>query len=111
MKDGVHPDGRPKRSDVVSPIIKVTNTIELGTENTFSEENWEDLHADLLEEFQRYGDILFHFLVRPYQATVGGKILTVFFFLTFFIMSHLLFFSLCKLAKAGTLFVEYSTNA
>ena len=74
MKDGVHPDGRPKRSDVVSPIIKVTNTIELGTENTFSEENWEDLHADLLEEFQRYGDILFHFLVRPYQATVGGKI-------------------------------------
>lgn len=51
MNEGVHPDGRPKRTDVVSPIIKVTNTILLGTENTLSDENWEDLHADLLEEF------------------------------------------------------------
>ncbi|KAL4502294.1 hypothetical protein ABPG72_011881 [Tetrahymena utriculariae] len=84
FQDSGDDKNKNKKSELVSTIIKVTNTIQLGTEGTLTEENWQDLHADLLSEFERYGTIEFHFIIRPYQATVG--------------------------AKAGTLFVQYATK-
>ncbi|EGR34136.1 hypothetical protein IMG5_023600 [Ichthyophthirius multifiliis] len=59
-------------------VIKVLNCIMQGTENLLTKVQWDDLHADLIEEFSRFGIIIDSFIVRPYQATVGAKCGTFF---------------------------------